>query len=242
MTDSHGPDLDEVLSNGAKKAGFFPVNSLANKRNFKRWLRIERDGSVNFRVFLDVPDRSLRELIVCKHYLRHIVRHFLKTDVGVNIIGRDDPWDFRVGLSTGEAIGIEIIAIADNETHFKINKREERLTKWSRTKTIPLHQLRKLNDLFTDRSIGVAIAAHCAAGGSESDLVPNPLFHETMRIIVSAVPAPRDPLERQIQKAVLSKMAKPHTGKDATVLSHSDASTHRRERPHAVEKPISIAI
>jgi hypothetical protein len=54
----------------SRRAAFFPVSPLNDKRNFKRLLRIERDGSIVERVFLDVPDPSLRELLICLHYLR----------------------------------------------------------------------------------------------------------------------------------------------------------------------------
>lgn len=86
----------------SRQSSFYPVSRLDNKNNYKRFSRIERDGSIVERVFLDVPDPSERERLICMHYLRHITRHFLKEDVGVNILTRDNPWDFSLELSTGE--------------------------------------------------------------------------------------------------------------------------------------------
>ena len=41
------------------KTGFHPTGSLDGKQNYKKLLRIERDGSVVERIFLDVPDTEL---------------------------------------------------------------------------------------------------------------------------------------------------------------------------------------
>lgn len=92
--------ITESLS--ARRSDFYPVKSLRDKHNYERFFRIERDGSIRETVHLDCPDVSHREQLICWHYLRHLVRHFVRENVGVTELGRDCPWDFKLQLSTGQ--------------------------------------------------------------------------------------------------------------------------------------------
>ena len=98
------------------KSSFGPVRSLEDKNNFKRYYRIERDGSVKERIFLNVPDVSLREQIICLHYIQFCLNNFTdeKELVGIKFVKRDEPWDFDVELSNGQRFNVEITSIADN--------------------------------------------------------------------------------------------------------------------------------
>lgn len=129
MATDQGEDTPAPLS--IRRSEFYPIGSLEDKRNFKRFFRIETDGTICESVHLDVPDVAHREQLICLHYLRHLVRHFIGAATGVNITGRDCPWDFRIQLSTGDQFYVEVTSIADSPQHFEINKREERLNRWS---------------------------------------------------------------------------------------------------------------
>jgi hypothetical protein len=208
--------LDQALK--PQHAVFYPVSPLQGKMNFKRVLRIERDGSITARVFLDIGDPSHREFLICMHYLRHLARILLNADIGMNILDRDNPWDFRLGLSTGDAFNVEITAVADNEHQFEINKREERLAQLSESSTIRLLDLRKLESLFPDQSVATQIAEHDTNGVSPDDLVANPFAQESERILISHLPEPFHSLEALIRSAVDKKASKNHQGKEETVL------------------------
>ncbi len=202
----------------ARRAAFFPVCSLDDKRNFKRLLRIERDGSVVERIFLDVSDQELRERLICLHYLRHLTRHFLQEDIGVNILSRDAPWDFRARLHNGREFNIEITSIADNARHFEIDRREERLTRCSRTETVTLRELGKLADMFPHSDLPRILSEYRASCSHNDDLVPNPFFQEKHRVLLGQLFEPDQSLASQIESAVEKKCAKPHQDKHATVL------------------------
>ncbi len=105
-----------------KRSGFNPVASLDDKRNYKRFYRIESDGSIVERIFLDVPDPSHREHLIFLHYLKHLAKIFKNQAIGINLLGRDNPWDFRIELSTDEVFNIEITSIADSSKLFEIQK------------------------------------------------------------------------------------------------------------------------
>jgi len=201
-----------------KQSSFFPVSSLDGKNNFKRFYRIDRDGVIVERVFLDVSDPSSRELLICLHYLRHLVRNFLSENVGINIVDRDNPWDFLLELSTGEPFYLEITSIADNPKHFEINKSEERLSKWDSETKIPLRELKKLNHLFPDPKASKAINSYRVAGVSNSNLVDNPLIKTGPHILVSTMPDPDEAFSDKIRFSIEKKLSKNHKNKEKTVL------------------------
>ena len=200
------------------RSDFYPVGSLRDKQNYKRFLRIERDGSVRETVHLDVANISHREKLICMHYLRHLVHHFLQEDVGVNLLGRDCPWDFKIQLSTGQVFFLEVTSIADSAKHFEINKREERFTRWAREELIPLHELRKLASLFSDENLSRITSEHAREGRDDSELVTNPLKEDRQRVFLSSMLQPDESLAQQIRSAIERKARKAHAGKDATVL------------------------
>jgi hypothetical protein len=216
-TDSGSWDhIAESLS--IRRSDFYPVGSLRGKHNYKRFLRIERDGSVRETVHLDVPDVSHREQLICWHYLRHLVHHFLRKDVGVSVVGRDCPWDFKLQLSTGQRFFVEITAIADSAKHFEINKREERFTRWAGENAMPLHELRKLAALFSDENLSRIATEHVQQGRDDSELVANPLKERSQRIFLSNMLEPDESLAQQLRSSIERKSRKAHAGKDATVL------------------------
>lgn len=210
-SDTHGPP-------SVRRSEFYPVGSLDDKRNFKRLFRIERDGSIRETVHLDVPDISHREQLICLHYLRHLVRHFLRADTGIIMAGRDCPWDFRIELSTGEEFFLEVTSIADNPQHFEINKREERFKRWISEELIPVHELTKLADLFPTEELTRVVRTYSQEQRAKSELVPNPLRAAGSRIFVSRMPGAEHSLADEIRAAVEKKVNKKHAGKDATVL------------------------
>jgi len=203
---------------GLKHAGFFPVESLEDKQNFKRLLKIHQDGSVEERVFLDVPEPSHREFLICMHYMKHKVRMFHEEEIGVSLEGRDDPWDFRLSLSSGEKFNVEITAIADSSHHFEMTKREERLSSWAGVDTIPLYELQKLNQFFPDQKITRLIEQYLAAGKTPTDDVMNPLLRPDQRILIGNMRQPETPLIDNIQQVISKKVAKKHNDKHQTVL------------------------
>lgn len=216
MDTSRWNEIVESLS--ARRSDFYPVGSLDGKRNFKRFVWVERDGSVRESVHLDVPDISHREHLICIHYLRFMVRHFHRADVGVNILGRDCPWDFKLQLSTGNEFFLEVTSIADSEKHFEINKREERLTRWVGEELIPVHELRKLADLFPTENLSRIATVLSQEKRAATELVPNPLRDARQRIFLSSMLRSDDSLAQEIRAAIEKKVSKRHSDKNATVL------------------------
>lgn len=207
--------MEMIKTNRSK---YFPACEMDGRHNFKRVFRIEKNASVTERIFLDIPDPTHRELLICLHYLKHVTRVFLDEHVGVNILSRDAPWDFKLQLSTGKIFNLEITAVADGAQHFELNKREERLAKWGAVLSIPLHQLEKLNFLFPNVKIEKQIIRHKANGVTANDLVDNPLQNTQTRIMLSNLFEPVDSLENQMKSAITKKLEKNHSEKEQTVL------------------------
>lgn len=201
-----------------RKSSFYPIGSLEGKNNFKEYAIIDREGTITEKVFLNVLDSSEREMLICFHYMRHLIRNFYDESVGVNILSRDCPWDFSLEFSTGETANIEITSIADMRENFIINKSEERYLKSKFEKHIPLHELKKLNRMFPDTCIKNAIESFMNSGLSDNSSVANPLYNNEKTIFISNMPECQVLLTAIIREAIEKKLQKLHPDKDKTIL------------------------
>jgi hypothetical protein len=206
------------MATNKRKSSFYPIGSLEGKTNFKEYASIDRDGTITEKVFLNVLDPSEREMLICFHYMRHMVRNFYEEGVGVNILSRDCPWDFSLEFSTGETTNVEITSIADMREHFIINKSEERFLKWKSEEYIPLHELEKLNRMFPDASIKNAIESFKNSGLSDNSSIENPLYKNGKTIFISNMPERQVLLAAIVREAIEKKLQKPHSDKDKTIL------------------------
>ena len=195
----------------------FPETWSNDRRNFKRQIIVHRDGSFTERILLAVPDARHREYLICLHFLR-CLEQSLATELGINFLKRDDPWDFRAELSTGETINIEITAIADNEHRFVTESRQSELARTKPDATISLRRLEKLERQFPDPSVAAHIAEVRAAGKQPSDQVANPYFGEGPTLFMEGMTGASADLLDLVAAAVASKVAKPHAEKSQTVL------------------------
>jgi len=200
-----------------KRHHFHPINSIEGKNNYKLMYIIEEDGAIREKIFLSFIDPSERELVICLHYLRFIVKHFFSSDIGINIIDRDNPWDFKLELNNKDSFNLEITSISDNSELFKINKDQERLNSCYNDKTIRLRELKKLNSLFnSDESIELLINYE-KQNISLDNQVPNPYYLKEI-LPISNLPKPPTSLEENIKKIIRKKLEKNHIEKDNTVL------------------------
>jgi len=202
-----------------KKSSFHPNCDMGGKSNFKPCYRIERDGTIFERICLDVPDISLREELICRHYLKMYSKVFLRdTVVGVNILSRDDPWDFKIKFSTKEVFNVEITSIAEDSEVFEKLKREERLILKSKEEKLPLHELEKLNGFFPDPEDEELIKKYKESGISKNEFVANPYNEKKTTVFLTSRIFNNEPLEDLIRNAIETKESKKHDGKNNTVL------------------------
>jgi len=205
------------VNNGSKNT-FQPIQSLKGKNNFKRYFRIERDGSVKERVFLDVPDVSLREEIICKHYLSFLVRNFIEKPIGVNFITRDNPWDFTVELSSGLLFNVEITSVADNKWFYEKMKREEEFAKILGRKNITLGKLKQIYKWFGDKKAEKMIKEAEKKLMRDHKEIRNPFYNGGAKIYLSDSKEEKDSLDLLIFEAIKRKAAKKHQDKENTIL------------------------
>lgn len=199
------------------KSSFHPKSNLDNKSNYKPYYRIETDGSIFERIFLDIPDSSERERIICFHYLKSYSKLFLNEAIGFNIISRDNPWDFKIELSTKEVFNVEITSISDDESVFKKIKNEERVVTKSFEEKLPIYEIEKLNSLFPNANAAKAIEQFENGSLSKFDLVVNPYSFQSC-IFFSCTNGQKIPLEILIKGAINKKELKKHSEKENTIL------------------------
>lgn len=201
-----------------RKSTFYPVGSLENRRNYKEISIIEKDGSIVDKIFLDIVDPSNRELIICIHYMRHVVRHFHPIEVGFNITSRDAPWDFGLEFSMGERANLEITSITDVTQNFKTHKSEERYTSWKNEKEIPFHEMKKLSLLFPKPSLTRTVKHLEKNGFSNKKMVENPIYGESKPFFISNMPESEVSLSEILKEAINKKAKKRHSEKEKTTL------------------------
>ena len=170
------------------------------------------------RVLLNILDKRTREHVICMHFLQFLVKHIIGDDVGFNILSRDDPWDFKLELSTGATFNLEIVSIADNRLQFEVLTREEARDNASYRPQLRLRDLAKIAGNFPDQDIVEAVARHRENGVRPDDLVDNPDFGQAARMYISTS-VPRDgTLAEIIDRAIEGKEGKSAPGKEETVL------------------------
>lgn len=209
-------DIDQCENGG--NFAFFPTSRLDGKDNYKQYYFVLPNGKIQKRVFLDVLDDRHREFLICIHYLTWSAKYFMKEGDGIDITGRDCPWDFSLSINKKDHFFVEITSIADNSHHHAVNKREQRVGVSSRQQDITLHEMKKLNSMFPTEEVTEQIRRHQHAGVTDNDRVQNPWFGNDNRLFMSSIPEPDMPLNNLIKAAIESKMAKKHDGKQETVL------------------------
>jgi len=200
-----------------KRHIFHPASPIEGKNNYKVMYIIEEDGAIREKIFLSFIDSSERELVICLHYLRFIVKHFFSSGVGINIIDRDNPWDFKLELNNKDSFNLEITSISDNSELFKINKDQERLNSCYNDKTIRLRELKKLNNLFNSDKSTELLINYAKQNIPLDKKVSNPYYQEDI-LPISNLPKPTISLEENIKNIIRKKLKKNHIGKDNTVL------------------------
>ena len=201
-----------------KRAGFYPLGSLEGKRNYKRLIRIEPCGSAIESVLLRVLDDRLREQIICNHFLSSRTKHIIRERVGVRFLGRDNPWDFEIALSTGEHFWLEITAISEDEHEFTKNKSEQMLDTYGNASTLPLSLIRKLHRRFPSDRSKFLIDDADARGLSPDAPLESPWSVQGPRLFFGRSNSPHAMLFDLIREAVAAKSAKKHDHKDQTIL------------------------
>lgn len=202
-----------------------PNQDLTEKQNYKTFHVIERDGTIVTSYRLHLPDTKLREEIICKHFLSNYVACFIKEPVGVNIISRDQPWDFAIAFSNNETLSIEITAIADHQDMFTKMKYEERLSALTEKAEIQLHELQRINQLFPDISTAAHIEEYQQQGLDKKSTVKNPYYHTETLIFDGGANHQLHSFNDLMTKAINKKISKNHPGKDALTLLIDNRTT-----------------
>ena len=197
---------------------FKPVKPVEGKSNYKRYFRIERDGSIKERIFLNVPNISLREEIICKHYLSFLVRNFIRNPIGIKFTARENPWDFGVELSNELLFNVEITSVADNQWLHEKMKREEEFEKIVARKYISLRKLKKIHLWFGGEKSQQSIKKAEEDSTKADEQIAKPFYDERGRIYISDSKDELKSLSDLIVEAIEKKIYKNHDGIENTIL------------------------
>lgn len=206
------------MTKRTRRSGFYPVVLPPDAPNCKLYSYVLHDGTCVDHVYLDIADMRERERLIMAHYLRHMQRFYVDRSVQTRVVTRDDPWDFELETALGESFNVEIVSIANDRLQFERGKREERLSKWSPRKSIPLKELEKLLRFFPNEKASKEVESLKRAGVVPSAYVENPFYRTSPNIIVGARSPPTSSYTELIQTAIEGKESKPHSGKERTAL------------------------
>lgn len=202
----------------AVRSDFYPLRTLSGKSNYKRYIRVNQAGFASEHIYLNIPEPSLRERIICTHYLMFLSKRILQDEVGFDELSRDSPWDFSFRRHDGLLFNVEVTAIADNELQFRINKREDEFTIISDQPKIKLRRLQKMVAWFPDEEIENVFNAAKQTGLKLDDEIENPYFTGKNRAFNSPAEEPKNSFSELLKQAIDRKSDKAHEGKDRTVL------------------------
>lgn len=211
------PSMEAFDKLNIRNSSFFPINDLKDKTNYKEYLIVERDGKILRRIFLNIFNPEHREYLISMHYISRRIKFFYKSQVGLNILSRDKPWDFKVELSTNEIFNIEITSISDNQWNFEMLKNEERIATQSNNENIPFHELIKINKIFPDETLEEIINDYRKKKTASNAIIPNPFYAQTISTLGRTDP-PQKKLSEIIDTAIIKKEEKKHSEKEITIL------------------------
>jgi hypothetical protein len=200
-----------------RNSSFFPINDLKDKTNYKEYFIVERDGKILRRILLNIFNPEHREYLIFMHYISRRIKFFYKSQVGLNIISRDKPWDFKVELSNNEIFNIEITSISDNQWNFEMLKNEERIATQSNNENIPLHELIKINKIFPNETLEGIINDYHKKKTASNAIIPNPFYAKTIATL-GRIDLPQKKLSEIIDTVITKKEEKKHSEKENTIL------------------------
>ncbi|MDA7427438.1 hypothetical protein PGB28_03125 [Primorskyibacter aestuariivivens] len=206
------------------RSGFYPEKDPRKLHNCKQYFWIQPDGSTVAAAYLNALEDCFREEIILQDYVSHLCQT-LRISLGMNYLARDNPWDFRIGFSTGVDCNVEITSITDRADFWKKITAEELIQRHSYYPTVRLGILKKISDFFPDQELSELIATHRRNGLSNSHEVENPYYPEKPKLFTSLSPSPTSDVGEAIRNAITSKLRKRHKGKDETILIIDNRTT-----------------
>lgn len=211
------PSTEAFNKLNVRNSSFFPINDLKDKTNYKEYLIVKKDGKILRRIFLNVFNPEHREYLIFMHYISRRIKFFYKSQVGLNILSRDKPWDFKVKLSSNEIFNVEITSISDNQWHFEMLKNEERIATQSNNENIPFHELMKINKIFSNETLEEIINDYHKQKTASNAIIPNPFYTQTISTL-GRTDLPQKKLSEIIDMAIIKKEEKKHSEKEKTIL------------------------
>lgn len=205
------------------QSSFHPVHEIEGKMNYKEQYCIDGNGLVKQRIFLNIPDPREREEIVLKHFLKYYTKVILRKNIHITVLGRDDPWDFRLAINDSIQFNIEITSIADDKQIFVQTKNEEYVNTLKDKTRIRLRDLKKLMEKI---SPDFDFTESLKGKTNLDEEIDNPLYNTGTKLWISTKNYPIVSYDKIIANAIAEKENKKHKGKENTILLIDNRSTH----------------
>lgn len=206
---------------------FSPKTDVTDKANCGVHIFIEPDGSVTQVVRLNVLNDRHREDILGFHFSQQYAElHYREIEEKPQfyLVGRDCPWDFEYVLHDGTTFFLEICRIADIGL-LKATKAENDIISLLQKDNLRGYEILKIERHFPGllsgelvKSVQTKVDKQKVYRVGEQGFNPRIFLRPTMM--------PRVNLVDEIRTAVSKKVAKPHKGKESTILLLDNLTTH----------------
>jgi hypothetical protein len=214
-----------AAKDASRRQGFFPTRNPSKLHNCKQYFWVYPDGSSTQAVYLNALEDSFREELIFEHYVSHMTEVMIQGDLGFNVMSRDEPWDFKVGLSTGATINVEICSFTDRKDFFQKLTAEELLQRHSYYSEIRFGILEKISKFFPSNELTKILSKLVDEGSDRSTMVSNPFYGEDKQLFMSWSPSAPLPILEEIKNAIVKKNSKKHLDKSQTVLILDNRTT-----------------
>lgn len=205
------------------KNSFHPINEIKGKMNYKEQYCIYGNGLVKQRILLNIPDPREREEIIMKHFLKYYTKIILKKIAKITVLGRDDPWDFRLAINDSLKFNLEITSIADDKQIFVQTKNEEYISTLKNKSRIRIRDLKKVMEKISpDFDFTESLKGKI----NLDEEIDNPLYNIGSSLWISTKNYQIANYDKMIVDAITEKENKKHQDKENTILLIDNRSIH----------------
>lgn len=212
--------IDEI----PEQFAWHPLNPIApthDKQNLKYYHLILRDGTV-VRLTRLFAEQRIRENIIFHHTVKFLAQiNYIAKPSQLEIIKRDDPWDYSVKTQCGKEFNIEITEFADTKSKQKYDDRELEINKLFRMRIAPYIKIKKAIDFLDLKDIDFPSLGN----GNNKTLVKNPLFGRNSDSIFITNSGEFIDNVNIATEAIRKKIEKKHQDKKDTILVLDNRST-----------------
>ena len=192
------------------KIDFVPRSPVDGQDNHKTTFIVFPNGSARPVVRLLADGARQREGIIIQHYLRFFAKYVENAEIGVDFVGRDEPWDATIQINKRQQFNLEITALAEDANSYAVNAKDQEYKGLAKKDVVSSAELKKVEKWFGKEAAPDKTEVTSAFG--------NPLTPTEERIVISVARPPIETWSDIIINLITKKSQKSHPRKESTAI------------------------